>query len=305
MTASSRPAGPAGGLALITSAGLAAGEKTSLTTSATRSGQSWPTPRRPSSTRSTHNRRPALAGALGRGQYGCRCPRSDGGHRMASRVAPVVRSKAAARATYDRRSRSYERIEGRFERNARVTGEQLLAVKRRESVVEIGSGPGASLTAFARETGADGLVVGLDIASQMHRVAADHLRDDRLAAAVRRIVADGAHIPLRSRSVDAAFASFTLELFDTPELLPVLSELRRVLRPGGRVAIVSLTTTDPPALMERAYLAAHGLMPRLADCRPIPVTSLLTEAGFEMADQRRRDILGIPVIAALALAPAS
>ncbi len=220
---------------------------------------------------------------------------------MVSRVARVVRSKAEARAAYDRRSKSYERIEGRFERTARVAGEQLLAVQPRERIVEIGSGPGASLAAFARATGVDGLVVGIDIAPQMHRVAGDRLRNDRLVAAVRRIVADGAHVPLRDGSVDAAYASFTLELFDTPELLTVLGELRRVLRPRGRVAIVSLTTTDPPALMERAYLAAHKLMPRLADCRPIPVAALLEEAGFEIADQRRNDILGVPVIAALAL----
>ncbi len=217
-----------------------------------------------------------------------------------SRIAPVVRSKAQARATYDRRSRSYERVEGRFERNARIAGEQLLSVKSRENVVEIGSGPGASLAAFARATGTDGFVVGIDIAPRMHRVAADRLRSDHLFASVGRVVADGAHVPLCDRSVDAAFVSFTLELFDTPELLTVLGELRRVLRPGGRVAIVSLTATEPPALMERAYLVAHQLMPRLADCRPIPVTALVAEAGFEIADHRRSDILGIPVIAALA-----
>ena len=222
------------------------------------------------------------------------------GRRTVSRIAPVARSKAQARATYDRRSGSYERVEGRFERKSRIAGEQLLSVKSRECVLEIGSGPGASLAAFARATGTDGFVVGIDIAPRMHRVAADRLRGDQLSASVGCVVADGAHVPLRDRSVDAAFASFTLELFDTPELLTVLGELRRVLRPGGHVAIVSLITTEPPALMERAYLVAHQLMPRLADCRPIPVTALVAEAGFDVTDQRRSDILGIPVIAAVA-----
>lgn len=213
-----------------------------------------------------------------------------------TRIVPVVRSKAEARATYDRRSGSYERLEGRFERRARVTGEQLLAVESGERVIEIGSGPGASLAAFARATGNGGLVIGVDIARRMHHVAAERLRDDHVGSCVARIVGDGARLPVRAGCVDAAFASFTLELFDTSELLGVLGELRRVLRPRGRLAIVSLTTTDPPAFMERAYLVAHRLMPRLADCRPIPVSALVTDAGFEITDQRRSDILGIPVI---------
>ena len=96
------------------------------------------------------------------------------------------------------------------------------------------------------------------------------------------------------------FACFTLELFDTPELLAVVGELRRVLTSRGRLAVVSLTTTEPPALMERAYLVAHRLMPRLADCRPIPVAALVAEAGFHITDERRCDIFGVPVAALVA-----
>jgi len=215
-------------------------------------------------------------------------------------IAPVVRSKAQARATYDRRSRGYERLEGRWERRARVIGEQLLAIEHEERVLEIGSGPGASLAAFAAATGPDGHVFGVDLAPNMHKVATERLRGRQLASRVSLVVADGASIPLAAASVDAAFACFTLELFDTPELLAVVGELRRVLTSRGRLAVVSLTTTEPPALMERAYLVAHRLMPRLADCRPIPVAALVAEAGFRITQERRSDIFGVPVTALVA-----
>jgi ubiquinone/menaquinone biosynthesis C-methylase UbiE len=215
-------------------------------------------------------------------------------------VAPVSRSKADARATYDRRSRSYERLEGRFERHARVLGEDLLGVATGERVLEIGSGPGESLAAFAAATGRAGHVVGLDTSPLMHRVAAERLGRDGVAAAWSLVLGDGARLPLRDASVDAVFASFTLELFDTPELTVVLDEIRRVVVPGGRLALVGLTATEPPALMERAYLLAHRLMPRLADCRPIPVSTLVAEAGFRLVAQRRCDVVGIPTLAVLA-----
>ncbi len=210
-------------------------------------------------------------------------------------IPPVQRSKAQARATYDRRSRGYERIEGRFERRARTTGEALLGVQARERVLEIGSGPGESLAAFARAAGAGGHVIGVDLAPQMHRVAAARLGSTDDGAPCSLVLGDGAALSLRTGSIDAAFASFTLELFDTPELPVVLAELRRVLRPAGRLVIVSLTATGPPAIMERVYLLAHRLLPRLADCRPIPVADIVSEAGLQITDHRRCDIVGIPV----------
>jgi len=139
----------------------------------------------------------------------------------------------------------------------------------------------------------------------MHGVAAARLASDAAAAPVALVRGDGARLPIRSESMDAAFASFTIELFDTPELLGVLGELRRALRPAGRLVVVSLTTTDPPALMERVYLFAHRLMPRLADCRPIPVPELVSEAGFRITDRQRCDILGVPIALVIGIASAS
>lgn len=211
-------------------------------------------------------------------------------------IAPVRRSKADARRTYDRRSSGYERIEGRFEHHARTTGEALLAIQPGERVLEIGSGPGESLAAFARAAGKDGHVVGLDIAPKMHHVAMARLRNITAGAATASLVlGDGANLPHRGGCFDAAFASFTLELFDTPELPVVLQETRRVLRSKGRLVVVALTTTNPPAIMERAYLVAHRLMPRLADCRPIPLSKLMHDAGFNVTARQRCDIVGIPV----------
>ena len=218
-------------------------------------------------------------------------------------VAPVRRSKAEARATYGRRSRGYERLEGRVERRARETGQRHLAVRPGEVVLEVGSGPGVSLVALARAVGPAGYVVGLDLSPGMHAVAQPRLLSAGLGDRVVLVLGDGAFLPVRAASCDAVFSSFTLELFDTPELSIVLSEARRVLCPGGRLGIVSLDLVDPPPWMMRLYLLAHRVMPRLADCRPIPVMDLVEGAGFVDLDCARMAIWGIPVAVVTGRAP--
>jgi SAM-dependent methyltransferase len=112
-----------------------------------------------------------------------------------------------------------------------------------------------------------------------------HLAPDAAASLFRRIggalkpgatlavliQADAHRLPLRAGAFDAVFMSFVLELIDTPQIPALPDECHRVLRPCGRLAVVSLQLTQPPAVMARLYLAARRHLPGVLDCRPIPV----------------------------------
>jgi ubiquinone/menaquinone biosynthesis C-methylase UbiE len=209
-------------------------------------------------------------------------------------VSRVTRTKAEARANYDRRSRGYERVEGRFERRARLAGEQALAVGVGEDVLEVGSGPGESLATFARRSGPDGRVIGVDLSTAMHRVATARLRSTGLAGTVSLVTADGASLPLRAGCVDAAFMSFTLELFDTPEIPTVLGECRRVLRRGGRLVVVGMSKAGSPDRLINVFEWAHKHFPQFLDCRPIYVRRALEEAGFSIREALTRH-MWVPV----------
>ncbi len=219
-------------------------------------------------------------------------------------VSRVPRTKDEARANYDRRSRHYASVEGRFEDSCREAGVGLLAVRAGETVLEIGYGPGLSLVSLARAAGHAGHVVGIDISSGMRDVAAERIARAGLDERVDLHVGDASGLPFPDESFDAVFMSFTLELFDTPELGAVLGECRRVLRPGGRLGVVALALRDPPGLATRVYLWFHRRLPRLADCRPIPTADLVRAAGFTDLHSTRRSIWTLPVDVLVARTPA-
>src|SRR5271168_1122007 len=106
--------------------------------------------------------------------------------------------------------------------------------------LDIGAGPGSITASLARAAGPDGLALGVDISKPM------------LARAVRAAAgpqtgfmrADAQQLPLRDETVDAVVSIAALQLI--PDPAAALTEMGRVLRPGGRLAVM-VPTAGPAA----------------------------------------------------------
>lgn len=208
---------------------------------------------------------------------------------------PVRRSHQQAQRTYDRLSGAYDLLEAPFERPARRMARRLLDAAPGERLLEIGCGTGEDLAAHARSVGPDGWCLGVDLAPGMLDRSAQRLADDGLTSRAALLRADALRLPLTERSFDAVYLSFTLELFDTPELGPLLAQCRRVLRDSGRLAVASLAQVADPPVLARLYVATRRLLPTVLDCRPIPTARLVREAGFVIERHLRRPLWGLPV----------
>ena len=215
---------------------------------------------------------------------------------METSVSRVNRSKEAARASYNRLSRWYDLIAGSTEKKYRDWGLEKLAAQPGENVLEIGFGTGHCLVALAKSVGPTGRVVGLDISDGMLAIARDRVGQEGLSGRVDLHLGDAAHLDfLEAGSLDGVFMSFTLELFDNPEIPGVLQECRRILKPGGRLAVVAMTKTNPPGLAVRMYEWFHEHMPDYADCRPIFARQALEQSGFVVRDVSTSSMWGLPV----------
>jgi demethylmenaquinone methyltransferase/2-methoxy-6-polyprenyl-1,4-benzoquinol methylase len=215
---------------------------------------------------------------------------------MDASVSRVSRSKEAARASYNRLSRWYDVIAGSTEKKYRDWGLEKLSARPGEKILEIGFGTGHCLVALAKAVGPSGRVAGVDISDGMLAMARERLQAEGLSDRVDLYLGDAAKLDfIESGSLDGVFMSFTLELFDNPEIPRVLQECHRILKSGGRLAVVSMTKTNPPGVAVRMYEWFHEKMPNYADCRPIFARQAIEQSGFTIQDVSVSSMWGLPV----------
>lgn len=212
----------------------------------------------------------------------------------------VSRIRADVKANYDKLSGWYDVIAGNAEQEYKELGLRKLNVKSGEQVLEIGFGTGQCLLPLAQAVGHAGKVYGVDLSEGMAGVAKAKVTKAGLSERVELVCADAIALPYPSNSLQAIFMSFTLELFDAPEIPIVLRECHRVLAPGGRICVVAMGIRQESNLMVSLYDWAHARFPKLIDCRPIYSQRALAEAGFLVTDVVEMSMYALPVDIVLA-----
>jgi ubiquinone/menaquinone biosynthesis C-methylase UbiE len=109
-------------------------------------------------------------------------------------------------------------------------------VRAGERVLDVASGRGAALLPASQAAGAQGLVVGIDLSDGMIKALAEEVRDQQRTN-VGVCVMDAERLEFPDDSFDCVLCGFALFFF--PHLEQALAEMRRVLRPGGRLAVTT------------------------------------------------------------------
>lgn len=137
-------------------------------------------------------------------------------------------------AVYDSFAKHYDRFFAPLERLglAKMRREAISLLPENASILEVGSGAGANFEYYPRSRRA----VSSEISMEMLQVARGKRRENHL------IQADAQSLPFGESEFDAAFA--TLVFCSIPEPEFAFAELRRVIRPGGRVVLLEHVRPD-------------------------------------------------------------
>ena len=112
-------------------------------------------------------------------------------------------------------------------------------------VIDLCTGTGDLAVAAVREQ-PSASVVGVDFAGEMLRLADRKVASLGLQRSIRVVRGDGMRIPLAGESCDAATIGFGIRNVVEPRA--ALAELARVLRPGGRLAILEFGQPRVPGI---------------------------------------------------------
>lgn len=104
-----------------------------------------------------------------------------------------------------------------------------------QRLLELGCGTGKTLTIAGRESGLE--LFGLDRSLAMLRAARRRLRHVPAASRIRLVRADARRLPWLDRSFDGVYAESVVCFQDDEAVASILSEVARVLRPGGRFVL--------------------------------------------------------------------
>ena len=137
----------------------------------------------------------------------------------------------------------------------------LLDVQPTERVIELGCGPGVAVAALAARA-TRGLVVGVDHSRVMVEQARRRNRAGVQAGRVRVVAAPVEHLTIDEAPFDAALAVNTVGMWPDPPAR--LRDLARLLRPGGRIALVG-QPRRPDATAATSQTVADELAGLLAE----------------------------------------
>jgi ubiquinone/menaquinone biosynthesis C-methylase UbiE len=168
---------------------------------------------------------------------------------------------------------------------------ELVPPRPGDAVLDVATGPGTVAREAARAVGADGRVTGLDMSAAM-LAAGRAWQAESGAAPIEYVEAAAASMPLPDNTFDVAYCQQGLQHMSDP--LAALREMRRVLKPGGRLG-VALWTQSPFGLFREITadmgLQGEGPQPSGFGRDAAELADALGEVGFQDINVQHRQVV--------------
>lgn len=170
------------------------------------------------------------------------------------------------------------------ERNARQTGFEMSRLTDGESVLEVAVGTGLNIPIVARLNPA-GSYVGVDITPRMLRRARKRLKSLEASSSRYALASGDAYsLQFEDATFDLLINSYMFDMLPEEDFPIVLGEFRRMLKPGGRLLLINMTTG--PRLYHQIWELIYRIHPPLlGGCRGVRLGKPVSNSGFQVLEE--------------------
>ena len=159
---------------------------------------------------------------------------------------------------------------------------RLGGVRSGDAILDVGCGTGTLLRIAASELAGSLQLYGVDAANEM--VAYARRKAEAKGVPMELQVASANHLPYADSSFDVVFCTFVIHHLQAKSAPVALHEIRRVLRPGGRLVVADFCKPRIRLSLPWLLHAARHRIPRQRDLLDL---NQLSSAGFESVQCHR------------------
>ena len=166
-----------------------------------------------------------------------------------------------------------------------------------DAVLEFGCGTGKlAERLLARELPEVATYLGLDISSEMISLSEARLKPFKDRARLR-LTQGEVTFDVPNASYDRFVSTYVFDLLSEQDTTQILSEAHRILKPGGRLCLASLTQGCSPwsKFVSKAWAFVHRMNPsKVGGCRPILFSEHLDTATWSIQHRKTLTAYGLP-----------
>jgi demethylmenaquinone methyltransferase/2-methoxy-6-polyprenyl-1,4-benzoquinol methylase len=148
-----------------------------------------------------------------------------------------------------------------FDRRWRRLAIRSLCLTGRERVLDLCTGTADLALAAVHAPRPAARVVGVDFSAAMLAIGREKLASDAQGGAIALVRGDATRVPLADGSVDAVTVAFGIR--NVEDVGAAAAEMRRVLKPGGRMAVLEFAVPTIPGVRQAYLWYFRRVLPRI------------------------------------------
>jgi ubiquinone/menaquinone biosynthesis C-methylase UbiE len=193
--------------------------------------------------------------------------------------AQTEKETARVRRLWDKTASKFDKRVSFWERNLFKDGREWVCSQARGDVLEIAVGTGRNLRHYPEEV----RLTGVELSPKMLEIAQQRAQAERRAADLR--IGDAQRLEFPDESFDTVVC--TLSLCSIPDDAQAVAEVRRVLRPGGRVLLLEHVRSPSKVVRVFQWLFDRVTVPLEGDHQLREPLRHLRAQGFEIEKLER------------------